>query len=175
MKKFLIGCAILFSIIHSKLKTKGENVGHWFYNIVIYQGRPGYVDVTVADAFCDGWYVCRSTDEYGRPVFYRIPFYITNRWLMTGGRKPSGAAMMNIQTQASCAGHKLLRVEWRTATVKRIPQVIVDMAAVQRNMRVARRTERLGKFHRWLARVAPSTAVSSYHPHDHRDAIIKRV
>lgn len=108
IKREILTIAILLNRILCRTQVVGENFGHWFFNVVLYRGRPGYVEFNL-DTEYDGHVVHRVTQRQVREdvgaevrtqVLDRMTYRITNRWLVRNGRVPNMEALWAIATQA---------------------------------------------------------------------------
>ena len=173
--RFYVSVAITVRRLFRVAGLFAENLGHWFFNLAIYRDRAGIVDFGIDPAEADGVVVIRTVDANGQPHQLYISFYVPNRYLLTGRRRPSGLAHVDIQTQAMLRGWSPVRVEWYTTTARRIVRPFINTRAIDTCGALARRTARLGAFHDRLNRWFPSPAINSYHPADHSDVIVRRV
>ena len=152
-----------------------ENLGHWIFDQTLYDGTAGVVDFNCGREWADGVVRCRGVDEYGIPTVTEVTFRISNRWPLTGRRRPGGLVVLGIHSQAQLAGLRPINLQWFTPTAQRITQSVIDLRAIEGNQRLARSTARRGRFHRQLARWFPAPEPKGFDANDHADMIIKRV
>lgn len=186
IKREILTIAIVLNRIFYGLHNRSENFGHWFFNLTLYRGRPGYVEFNIDSDEYDGHIVHRVThrqyrDEIGAEVNTqvqeRMTFRITNRWLVRNGRLPDVDALWAICTSAQtseglvivevvCGKDAHQQVKFRPFDLSRLPaQEIID-----------RRNYRRLWLQNFMARMFPvPTRDNSELLEEMRDVIIKRV
>lgn len=184
IKREILTIAIVLNRIFYGLHNRSENFGHWFFNLTLYRGRPGYVEFNIDSDEYDGHIVHRVThrqyrDEIGAEVNTqvqeRMTFRITNRWLVRNGRLPDVDALWAISTDAQtreglvvvevvCGKEAHKQVKFRPFDLSRLPaQEVLD-----------RRNARRQRIQNFFSRMFPVSAEAHLHE-DMRGFIIKRI
>lgn len=148
INRFLISVQIVMRGLHSRISRMLTNVGHWFFDLTLYRGRPGHIEWGDVDTdIADGYITVRAVVE-GVHQIETVNFYVTNRWPIRDGRKPSAAFMFAIRSEAIRAGYPIISSFWFTQT-----------AAVQERPLLGSLTERAESFlerhaRNWAGRMA---------------------
>lgn len=171
----LTSLLLVLSILYAKIKKRMENTLHGLTDLFVYEGKPGHVEFNCDEEEADGVLRCRAHDEYGRPTITATTFRITNRWPLTGRRRPGGLILMGIYSQAHLAGHNPLNLQWFVPSAMRLTVTSMDLRVLEQNPAIDRQTARRARLHNFLARWFPSPVVKNYDPRDHWDMIIKRL
>lgn len=183
IKREILTIAILINQILAALHQRSENFGHWFFNLTLYRGRPGYVEFNIDGEEYDGHVLHRVTSrqfregvvEISQQSVERMTFRITNRWLVRNGRLPDVDALWAICTDAQtreglvvtevvCGKDAHRQVRFRQFDLSRLPsQDVID-----------RRNARRWRIQNFFNRMFPVSADAHLHE-DMRGIIIKRV
>lgn len=128
--KILIQLAILISMLHTRLQRFGTNLGHKFFDLALYHGRPGYVEWEVEREFADGYITVRVVED-GVHQILNVNFRVTNRWPVRDGRDPGMAFLFNIRSMALGAGYPVIHSFWYTQTAGVRPRAMIHVDHLQ--------------------------------------------
>lgn len=129
--KVLIQLAILISMLHSRLHRFGVNLGHKFFDLAIYHGRPGFVEWEVEREFADGYITVRVV-ENGVHQILNVNFRVSNRWPVRDGRDPGMAFLFSIRSMALGAGYPVIHSFWYTQSAVVKPRALIHVTHLQK-------------------------------------------
>ena len=169
--KILIQLAILTSLTHSRLHRFGVNLGHLFFDLMLYHGRPGYVEWEVEREFADGYITVRVVED-GVHKILNVNFRVTNRWPVRDGRDPGMAFLFNIRSMALGAGYPVIHSFWYTPTARVRQRSMIHVTHLQN--RAEGFVERLGR--RLAGRLdTPDTSEDAAMREDLNRGVVRRV
>lgn len=132
---------VLLSLLHKRIGRAMTNVGHLFFDLVMYHGKPGLLAWDTEPQFADGQIKIREVVDGLYRTNY-VTFRVPNRWPIRDGRHANPALLFQIRAQAVELGLQVINVEWFTQTAAKIQQPLLAMDAV-----AARRVTRI---ERWI-------------------------
>lgn len=154
--RFWIATRILAKHLSGKVTRVFELISDWFFDLFLYKGRVGYVEIEVEDEFADGLVRYYERGEYGEWILREMTFRIHNRWLLRRPNLCSNTILWSIKTELSVeVGLNVHSVMWGKYSFHRKELKPFDLTRLPDEKTLAQRNAALKKTQDFLQRRFP--------------------
>ena len=156
-RRFFISLRLVLNQLFSTTKAGVERLGDFFFNMLLYRGRPGAISFNVPMEEADGFIRQIVRGDDGRYRFEEMTYRIFNRWLVKPHSNPAPRLLMAIKTDAETNwGYRVHSVTWGVNAWNRKEACPFDTSKLPSEAEIHARHEKRRKIHDFLAAVFPS-------------------